>query len=219
MSEKIPPNEEKMPAQPAQQPPQTEALVGQAEQYEKELSPETIEKIMEKVRDINAEGVAYSIIGGSRTTGTRGGEGENSLYSLQRVLREGLLGGEGMGYRGPERWAKDARAREFTRVHFNIVGRSQEGEKIPQSYRWHAGAIAPIFSLAPFREGSPGSQFNNQKFRYPTEVVEIMKKENALLPLYDAAGDLLWPKRMSYEEVKKFVAEREEEKKEAKKES
>jgi hypothetical protein len=33
-------------------------------------------------------------------------------------------------------------------------------------------------------------------------------KENLLLPIYDFEGNLLWPKQMSYEEVKKFVAER-----------
>lgn len=34
-------------------------------------------------------------------------------------------------------------------------------------------------------------------------------KENLLIPIYDVNGNLLWPKQMSYEEVKKFVSERE----------
>ena len=46
------------------------------------------------------------------------------------------------------------------------------------------------------------------------QIVVIMRKENVLLPLYSDAGDLIWPKKMSYEEVKKFVAEREHMKKE-----
>lgn len=33
-------------------------------------------------------------------------------------------------------------------------------------------------------------------------------KENLLIPIYDVHGNLLWPKQMNYEEVKKFVAER-----------
>ncbi|MCX6763997.1 MAG: hypothetical protein NTZ97_04720, partial [Candidatus Moranbacteria bacterium] len=33
-------------------------------------------------------------------------------------------------------------------------------------------------------------------------------KPKNLVPLYDLDGNLLWPKQMSYEEVKKFVAER-----------
>ncbi|MDD5357475.1 MAG: hypothetical protein PHS53_05035 [Candidatus Pacebacteria bacterium] len=34
-------------------------------------------------------------------------------------------------------------------------------------------------------------------------------KKELYLPIYNVNGDLLWPKQMSYEEVKKFVAERE----------
>ena len=30
-----------------------------------------------------------------------------------------------------------------------------------------------------------------------------------ILPIYDSKGNLLWPKQMSHEEVKKFVTERE----------
>lgn len=33
-------------------------------------------------------------------------------------------------------------------------------------------------------------------------------RKNLLLPIYDDNGNLLWPKKMSREEVKKFVAER-----------
>ena len=38
-------------------------------------------------------------------------------------------------------------------------------------------------------------------------------KRERLIPVYDWNGNLLWPKQMSYEEVKKFVAEREAKKK------
>lgn len=41
------------------------------------------------------------------------------------------------------------------------------------------------------------------------DIIEIMKEENVLLPVYDENGNLLWPKPMRYEEVKKFVVERE----------
>ena len=34
------------------------------------------------------------------------------------------------------------------------------------------------------------------------------EKEELILPIYDEDGNLLWPKQMSYHEVKKFVAER-----------
>ncbi|OGF51819.1 hypothetical protein A2739_01495 [Candidatus Giovannonibacteria bacterium RIFCSPHIGHO2_01_FULL_43_100] len=52
-------------------------------------------------------------------------------------------------------------------------------------------------------------------------VIDKIKKnyeetsEN-LIPAYNESGDLLWPKQMSYEEVKRFVAERDKNKKEEK---
>jgi hypothetical protein len=40
-------------------------------------------------------------------------------------------------------------------------------------------------------------------------MLDVFKdRANLLLPIYDLVGNLLWPKQMSYEEVKKFVAER-----------
>lgn len=45
---------------------------------------------------------------------------------------------------------------------------------------------------------------------------QIFRKETAMIPIYDQKGNLLWPKQMSYEEVKKFVAERDEKKSEGK---
>jgi len=42
-----------------------------------------------------------------------------------------------------------------------------------------------------------------------TTMLDVFKdRANLLLPIYDLVGNLLWPKQMSYEEVKKFVAER-----------
>lgn len=41
-----------------------------------------------------------------------------------------------------------------------------------------------------------------------TETATLEDKKNLLLPIYDSGGNLLWPRKMSYEEVKQFVAER-----------
>lgn len=41
-----------------------------------------------------------------------------------------------------------------------------------------------------------------------TKIVDMMFSTDLLVPVYDVKGNLWWPKRMSYEEVKKFVAER-----------
>ena len=45
------------------------------------------------------------------------------------------------------------------------------------------------------------------------EMMEADKeKPELLVPIYDLYGNLLWPKQMPYEEVKKLVADREKEK-------
>jgi len=51
------------------------------------------------------------------------------------------------------------------------------------------------------------------------KIIEIQKSvniehQNLLVPIYDVGGNMLWPKQMSYEEVKKFVEERDKEKNE-----
>ena len=43
---------------------------------------------------------------------------------------------------------------------------------------------------------------------------EYKNKQELNLPIYDVDGNLYWPKQMTYEEVKKFVAERDKDKKE-----
>ena len=40
------------------------------------------------------------------------------------------------------------------------------------------------------------------------------EKTDKLLPIYNEEGDLLWPKKMNYNEVKKFIEEGDKEKKE-----
>lgn len=41
------------------------------------------------------------------------------------------------------------------------------------------------------------------------KLARVINEENSDIPIYDFDGNLLWPKQMSYEEVKKFVDERE----------
>src|SRR5438552_4038892 len=41
-----------------------------------------------------------------------------------------------------------------------------------------------------------------------TMVLVDKDKPNLLVPIYGKEGNLLWPKQMSYAEVKRFVAER-----------
>lgn len=41
-----------------------------------------------------------------------------------------------------------------------------------------------------------------------TKVLEIMQEQRRMLPVYDTHGNLLWPRTMSHQEVKRFIAER-----------
>lgn len=75
--------------------------------------------------------------------------------------------------------------------------------------------------ITPFRI-SPrifeGLVLQRGKESYLDEVVATMIKADKdrldrLIPIYDDSGNLLWPRQMSYEEVKEFVAEREKKKK------
>lgn len=45
---------------------------------------------------------------------------------------------------------------------------------------------------------------------YAQIMIDVFKKKpNLLIPIYDLHGNLWWPKQMSYEEIKKFVTEKE----------
>jgi hypothetical protein len=80
------------------------------------------------------------------------------------------------------------------------------------------------FRVAPkFFEGiviKPSGPETKHKENMSTEVQKVLKlmagNKNVLLPIYDVHGNLLWPKQMNYEEVKKFVTEREKQKEEEK---
>lgn len=45
-------------------------------------------------------------------------------------------------------------------------------------------------------------------FKEADSILEIFHKLNYYLPIYDSMGNLLWPKQISYEEVKKFVEDK-----------
>ena len=156
MFEKQPPSEEKTPAHPAQQAPQAEGLAGQ---HEKEFSPEVIEKIMEKVQDIDAEGTAYHSL---------------SQKSLRMILRDGLLG---RGFQSgddlevsKEKWAETIRETKNKFIHFNIVGRARnlhdpdiedsmqkysQRREIGRSYYMRYGGTALVFDIGSYKEAIP----------------------------------------------------------------
>ncbi|MFA6278528.1 MAG: hypothetical protein WCS97_00365 [Candidatus Paceibacterota bacterium] len=246
------------------------------EELEKDLSPETIEKIMEKVQDINKKGTAFTQINVTRDAG---GGGEHSLKKevLAKIYREGLLGCPdftwGKTEISKENWSKNLRDGESSggNVFFNILGRMDAYKyEQPQSIKdshWMSRRnpnVFIIFDLSSFSErvemgkskraselfpgksrtyramdnlhGFHDDQLNEEGativtsedgfalshrlapryFRgivgdYGTldaQIEAYKDKPELLLPIYNEEGDLRWPKQMSYEEVKKFVAER-----------
>jgi hypothetical protein len=59
----------------------------------------------------------------------------------------------------------------------------------------------------------PYDQFVAKAQEVVKNMTEIYKdKPNYILPIYDVHGNLLWPRQMSYEEVKAFVTERDKKK-------
>ncbi len=62
--------------------------------------------------------------------------------------------------------------------------------------------------LGPIDESDP-KILKEHALELAKEQVESFRKKEYLLPIYDVHGNLWWPRQMSYEEVKKFVAERE----------
>lgn len=74
--------------------------------------------------------------------------------------------------------------------------------------------IAPrLFKGLVFRLDRWEKDDTEKKEKLFSEVLETMlnvykEKPGLLIPIYDSSGNMWWPKQMSYEEVKKFVAER-----------
>ena len=63
------------------------------------------------------------------------------------------------------------------------------------------------------KELDEGTIREEVKYITTKEFEAYSGKPDLLIPIYHVNGDLLWPQRMSYNEVKKFVAEREAKKK------
>lgn len=165
----------------APQPIQNEPESENAEQHtvpEAALSPEAIEKIMEKVQDINSKDIAYTSI--RRTD------------RIAEILEQGLLGTvtqQGFGAESEERnrkeeWAQASHGERNTTVHFNITGRSinttpknsYEGlelvGEIGKSEHMNKGGIAIIFDLTTFKEQEP-SQWRHQGTSQKTKTFRV----------------------------------------------
>ncbi|OGY30868.1 MAG: hypothetical protein A2805_03660 [Candidatus Andersenbacteria bacterium RIFCSPHIGHO2_01_FULL_46_36] len=140
--------------QPMQQEPESENSEHPAAP-ETELSPEVLEKVMEKVRDIDKPGIGYHELQGKK---------EN----LESIFRDGLLGTDflvedrvgrkSVKEQGREDWKKNAREHNAV-VFFNITGtvessRSKDLE-IAQSYYVEPSfknSTVILFDIGKFKE-------------------------------------------------------------------
>jgi len=152
-------------------PSEEEVLASLEPTIEEELSPEVIEKIMEKVQDIDEQGTAY--------TGVR-------LRDFDKIMREGLLHGT------KEEWIDQKTFEQYT--FFNIVGRlvpledqiggvepNVPGPEIMRAVYGTGGGgfgdcVSIIFDKAPFTEVDINFYYDHRpklKMRYYRANVEL----------------------------------------------
>lgn len=143
------PREQSDPGQPSEEleiPETPEESKMKEEKFEKELSPEAIEKIMEKVQDINKDGMAVHSV--FRLGGLNN---EENRKTVSDILKNGILG-QDWDKPSSERetisknnWAKAARHKKRLFVFFNIVDKDLNvGEKYRSKPEWAKGDIAKI---------------------------------------------------------------------------
>ena len=154
------------------------------EKIQKELSPETVEKTMEKVFDIDTKGTAYSSIGAVDTMftvndfpigskqekETQDREWNTLKEKAQKVLSDGFIGiskkdTEEANYKNKEKYIEHAKERKISiqYVYANIVGRSEgESDKIYATEignsNWISGvdfSVVVVFDKDFFEEDEP----------------------------------------------------------------
>jgi hypothetical protein len=165
------------------------------EHKEEELSPEVIEQILEKVLDINQEGTAYTFVSSIRFNTLPLSDfpekylpeevlEESALpyaAKLKSIFSHGLLGRPTReGYEVPsgktpqEYWKETVQAKKGL-IHFNIIGRTEEGFKEvsrKRLFHWLGSAeeqkrkrfsfnTAVLFDLSGFEEDMPTPGFHD----------------------------------------------------------
>ena len=108
---------------------------------------------------------------------------------------------------------------ERIRQHKNFIDAqrsgliNKEGKPLPSTEFGFSlfSRVAPRF----FRGLVLGYKYTDEDLKKVIDQLEqvYQEKEDLLFPIYSENGNLLWPQKMSYEEVKKFVVERDARKK------
>lgn len=147
----------------------------QDKKVEQELSPEQIERIMEKVIDIYEYGTAYV----SLPRGGKNGIGGTFPNTMKKVLQEGLLGipVENFDKKNAKsdlkkEWLANIKKVRSGEVHFNIVGRTLAIENINAS-----GRINEFKDSEPGKAGKPFPRLKalSDYYGYPMIVFDISR--------------------------------------------
>ncbi|KKT14646.1 MAG: hypothetical protein UV97_C0018G0005 [Candidatus Yanofskybacteria bacterium GW2011_GWF2_43_596] len=132
-----------------------------------ELSPEIVEKIMEKVRDLNLADTAVTALNTNL-------DDEESRRTLMIQLQKGLLGKSQAASMPSDYnmdvWYKQARIEKKATLWCNIVGRSAK----EASKTYYLDEISICFSLKGFREEFPMRDVMARKVNTPAAGSEIL---------------------------------------------
>ncbi|MFC1618182.1 hypothetical protein ACFL2B_02785 [Patescibacteria group bacterium] len=157
----------------------------------KELSPEILENIMNKVQDIDTPGTAYTMLDKSVDYP------DNTLLkdNFESLLQNGLLGtvtgAEGFATDRditPEKWAKNVREKDQGVVFFNIVGRGRdfpgyENTEIDQAIGdvLDKDTVVLLFDTTNFKEEEPARRHDT--FEQKTKTYRL--DDPNIIPWYE----------------------------------
>ena len=148
------------------------------ENKKQELSPEMIEKIMEKVHDINESGTAYSSLYPTNRSVKK------MEIQLLSVLKDGVLGGQPSAPREKVEWTKALQSKgkgpKAAPVFFNIIGRSR---------RTAPGSDGGLEKFNEKYSTSSGPSFGFQQHDDVTLLFDITKFKEVGLPLSKDFGE------------------------------
>ena len=195
------------PIQPEQESENTE----QPAAPEAELSPEAIERIMEKVQDINKKGTAWTLVSDTFPLPQL----KTREAKLESILQNGIIGTstkqEGLersaffNETGKSEYLDALKSRQETEVFFNIIGRSSNDR--PGHYRRldqygyyfnkPSDSVGILFDLSRFRENEtyPPNLLRRAEFTVNVDSPNLTPRDDSDKPMpYMETGFRLAPR-------------------------
>lgn len=172
-----------------ERPPKPESLHSKVPIERRELSPEIIEMVMEKVEDINASETAFHVLGAAEKW-----HGEKrpvtEIKIINDVLRDGILGQtvnrrherqsskEKLPISQRGTYVEDVKKGELPRVWFDIIGRADLTQPSIAGAFWMQGkiSVAVVFDLSKFTDGIGKEEDYEQRLKELEESGSINPK-------------------------------------------